>query len=135
MAYKENDHCLNKAFKDEKIFVLMTRDLTAPSVVIEWIKHNIGIQPREKLIEALDCAIEMHERCAEMNIRKRYETVGWKLIQKELPSDESHCELLVDLEGTKTFSSPYETEWNYLSSVEGFDKQNVLAWRNPRRMT
>lgn len=70
MGYKKNDPCLQKAFEDERLFVLMTRDSSAPLVVGEWIKQNIGIQPREKLIEALDCAIEMFNRQGEMNDRK-----------------------------------------------------------------
>lgn len=73
MGYKKSDKCIEKAFEDEKLFVLMTRDHTAPRIVGEWIKENIGIQPREKLIEALDCAIEMYERCKEMNDRKMRE--------------------------------------------------------------
>lgn len=70
MAYKSNDKCIQKAFDDEKLFVLMTRDATAPLVVMEWIKLNLGVQPREKLIEALDCAIEMQARQSEMKSRK-----------------------------------------------------------------
>lgn len=73
MGYKKDDPCLKKAFADERIFVLMTRDATAPKVVIEWIQLNIGVQPKEKLHEALDCAIEMYERCMEMNVRKNAE--------------------------------------------------------------
>ena len=70
MGYKNSDPCLQKAFDDERLFVLMARDHTSPLVVGEWIKQNIGHQPREKLIEALDCAIEMHEKNPLMNQRK-----------------------------------------------------------------
>jgi hypothetical protein len=59
MGYKKDDKCIQKAFDDERLFVLMSRDHTAPKVVIEWIKENISRQPPEKLHEALDCAIEM----------------------------------------------------------------------------
>lgn len=59
MGYKNTDPCIKNAFDDEKLFVLMTRDSTSPQVICEWIKLNLGNQPREKLIEALDCAIEM----------------------------------------------------------------------------
>lgn len=76
MGYKKDDPCLKKAFADERIFVLMTRDVTAPKVVIEWIQLNIGVQPKEKLHEALDCAIEMYERCIEMNVRKNAEAAN-----------------------------------------------------------
>jgi hypothetical protein len=73
MGYKNDDPCIKKAFYDEMLFVLMTRDATAPKTVVEWIKMNIGVQPKEKLHEALDAAIEMHERCMEMNVRKNAE--------------------------------------------------------------
>jgi len=70
MGYKATDPCLLKAFEDERLFVLMTRDLSAPKVVCEWIKENIDVQPKEKLMEALECAIEMSRRYREMNDRK-----------------------------------------------------------------
>lgn len=82
MGYKSDDPCLRKAFADERLFVLMTRDATAPPVVIEWIKQNIGLQPAAKLHEALDCAIEMHERQQEMNVRKEAEIKNKKLHDK-----------------------------------------------------
>jgi len=66
MGYKKNDPCLTKAFDDERLFILMTRDETAPTVVVEWIKLNLWAQPPEKLHEALDCAIEMAKRCADV---------------------------------------------------------------------
>lgn len=70
MGYKTNDPCIQKAFDDERLFVLMARDVTSPKVVCEWIKENIDIQPKEKLFEALECAIEMSRRYREMNDRK-----------------------------------------------------------------
>jgi hypothetical protein len=73
MGYKANDPCLEKAFDDERLFVLMTRDNSAPELVIEWIKQNLHNQPKEKLLEAFNCALEMADRCYEMNMRKK----GW----------------------------------------------------------
>lgn len=70
MGYKHSDPCIQKAFPDERLFVLMARDPHAPQVVIEWIKQSIGTQPPEKLHEALDAAIEMHKRCEEFRLRK-----------------------------------------------------------------
>ena len=70
MGYKNNDPCIQKAFDDERLFVLMTRDEKAPEVVIEWIKQSIRTQPPEKLHEALDCAIEMANRQQEMIYKK-----------------------------------------------------------------
>lgn len=70
MGYKKDDPCLKKAFDDERLFVLMSRDSTAPQTVVEWIKMNIGKQPPEKLHEALDCAIEMQDNCQSFIDRK-----------------------------------------------------------------
>lgn len=70
MGYKSDDKCIQKAYNDERLFVLMTRDPSAPGVVVEWIKRNIDVQPPEKLHEALDCAIEMAKNCAHFNERK-----------------------------------------------------------------
>lgn len=76
MGYKKTDKCIKKAFDDERLFVLMTRDATAPIVVMEWVKLNLTLQPREKLIEALDCAIEMSNRRDEIVERKRQESIN-----------------------------------------------------------
>jgi len=70
MGYKHDDKCIQRAFNDEKLFVLMTRDPSAARLVIEWIKENLTTQPREKLLEALDCALEMANRCNEFIERK-----------------------------------------------------------------
>ncbi len=43
MGYKNNDPCLNKAYQDERLFILMTRDPSAPKVVVEWIKENTSL--------------------------------------------------------------------------------------------
>lgn len=56
---KHNDTCLAKAYPDEMLFVLMARDASAPAIILEWMKRNIGIQPREKLAEAFECAYAM----------------------------------------------------------------------------
>ena len=71
MGYKKTDSCLEKAFDDEMLFVLMTRDQTAPAVIMEWIKLNIGKQPVEKLTEAFNCAIEMHKNIASIELRRK----------------------------------------------------------------
>lgn len=70
MSYKHTDPCIQKAFDNEMLFVLMARDETAPAVVMEWIKLNIGKQPEEKLREAFECAMTMYKTNAEMQIRK-----------------------------------------------------------------
>ena len=90
MGYKNSDSCIKKAFDDERLFVLMARDPSAPMVIIEWIKHNITMQPREKLIEALDAAIEMSKRNGEFTDRKIAECrdCGGECKRKDLTFDE-----------------------------------------------
>jgi len=82
MGFKKDDPCIQKAFDDERLFVLMTRDETAPLVVVEWIKNNILRQPSEKLHEALDCAIEMAERQHIMRSRASLNEMDAKFSKK-----------------------------------------------------
>lgn len=70
MGYKKTDRCIEKAFDDERLFVLMARDPTAPLVIARWIELNQGIQPESKLIEAALCMKEMLERGSEFRKRK-----------------------------------------------------------------
>jgi len=75
MGYKATDKCIANARQDERLFVLMARDITAPSVVVEWIKQNLGVQPPEKLHEALDVAMEMQRTrriIADQNFKDKY---------------------------------------------------------------
>lgn len=131
MGYKKNDPCLDKAFGDERLFVIMTRDMTAPSVVLEWIKQNISIQPEEKLREAFECALEMNKRRLEISLRKGKEAEGWIYVSKETPPFNSDCEVLF-IDGTTG-------NLIYWSDEEGFDAQSephhieVVAWKNPKR--
>ncbi|MCE7997067.1 MAG: hypothetical protein HEP71_34225 [Roseivirga sp.] len=78
MGYKKNDKCIEKAYEDERLFVLMARDGSSPTVIGEWIKQNITTQPREKLIEALDCAIDMSQRQSEFFERKQSDVMAKK---------------------------------------------------------
>lgn len=57
--YKHNDKCLQKAAENEMLFVLRAQDITAPTVVLEWIKTNFHHISEEKLREAFECALEM----------------------------------------------------------------------------
>lgn len=70
MGYKSTDPCLEKAYEDERLFVLMTRDVNAPVTVMEWIKISLFNQPDEKLREAFECALEMKNRMAEFKSKK-----------------------------------------------------------------
>jgi hypothetical protein len=52
--------CYNKGrAKGERTFTLRSQDLTAPKVIGEWIKENIETASPEKLLDALDAALEM----------------------------------------------------------------------------
>lgn len=61
MGYKSNDSCLKKAAEDEILFVLRAKDASSPFVVLEWIKINFEDCPKDKLLEAFNCALEMRE--------------------------------------------------------------------------
>jgi DnaJ-class molecular chaperone len=89
MGYKHNDPCLTKAFDDERLFVLMARDPTAPAVIRYWMELNQHRQPREKLVEATSCAMEMERRCEEFNKRKE---MTLPLQFEQSPSDLEWCD-------------------------------------------
>lgn len=55
---REGVSCYRKAGEDEELFVLRAQDQTMPYIIVEWIKANIQTAPRQKLIEALECARE-----------------------------------------------------------------------------
>ncbi len=128
MAYKNDDWCIKKAFNDEKLFVLMARDITSPQIVGEWIKQNIGIQPRERLIEALDCALEMFASCQEMRNRKNLQKEDWIFVQSELPAYESCCDVLYS-----NFTTGVENYFDIFSRSKETENLEVIAWKNPRR--
>jgi len=58
--------CLNKADDMEFVFVLRSKDPTAPQTIRHWASMNKGIQPESKIEDALKCAEEME------NYRKQY---------------------------------------------------------------
>lgn len=53
--------CLGKAKDDEMLFILRAQDISSPIIVLEWIKLNFLNCPKEKLVEAFNCALEMRE--------------------------------------------------------------------------
>ena len=56
---KYNSRCLQIAEDDEPIFVLLGRDTFAPYTIAEWVAFNQGVQPLEKLFDALRVADQM----------------------------------------------------------------------------
>lgn len=52
--------CLNKAFDDEMVFVLLARDPCAPSVIREWcemrVRRGLNAKEEPQIVEALECA-------------------------------------------------------------------------------
>lgn len=82
MAYKQNDPCLKKAYDDEKIFVLMARDISAPTTILEWLKLAFYDQPDDKLREAFEAAIEMKNRRPDIINRIAYEK---QLAEQQVP--------------------------------------------------
>lgn len=83
MGYKKNDPCLDKAYDDERIFVLLARDPAAPSAIMQWIARSIETQPAEKLKEALDCALKMRDTCDTFRKRRQDEKDKAAQIEKE----------------------------------------------------
>lgn len=83
MAYKKTDKYINKAFDEERLFVLMARDTTAPMAICEWIKFNLATQPPDKLHEALDAAIEMRGTCVALNDKIVYEKISAMMKNKK----------------------------------------------------
>lgn len=69
MGYKKNDPCIAKAYDDERLFVLMTRDVQAPATVLFWIAQSVHSQPEEKLREAFECAMQMKRENTEFMSR------------------------------------------------------------------
>jgi hypothetical protein len=53
--------CLNKATPDEPLFVLRAKDPTAPQAIRQWAAMNDGIQPAEKVAQALAIAEDMDD--------------------------------------------------------------------------
>lgn len=51
--------CLAKAADNEMLFILRAQDVTAPLVVLEWIKCNFLNCGEDKLREAFECALQM----------------------------------------------------------------------------
>lgn len=58
MAYKNTCTTLQKVADDEPIFVLRAQDVTAPQVILEWLKLNMHITP-ERRSEAFACIEKM----------------------------------------------------------------------------
>lgn len=77
---EENDHdsCLSKARPDERIFVLLARDLAAPAAIRAWVAERLRLGTNkpfdQQIVEALTCADLMEvERAEEIADRQRGE--------------------------------------------------------------
>jgi hypothetical protein len=57
--------CFSKAKKNELMFVLLARDITAPSVIRYWVDQRIlagkNLSTDPQIAEALKCAAQMEE--------------------------------------------------------------------------
>jgi hypothetical protein len=57
-----DEDCYGRALRrQQSTFALVEQDVSAPQVIVEWIKLNIMTCPPPKLYEALACAIQMRE--------------------------------------------------------------------------
>lgn len=61
MSTKHTSQCLLKAGDDEPIFVLRAKDPTSPEIIRAWVHSNATLQPKDKLLGALQVAEEMEE--------------------------------------------------------------------------
>jgi hypothetical protein len=59
MGFKPTDTTLAKVGDDEPIFVLRAQDMTAPVIIMDWIKANLPYATEEKLREAFEEALRM----------------------------------------------------------------------------
>ena len=57
--------CLNRAFPEEMLFILLGRDKAAPNTIRFWAKERVRLgknrQSDRQIIEALFCAQKMEE--------------------------------------------------------------------------
>lgn len=132
MGFKKTDPCIHKAFDDEGLFVLMTRDSSSPRLVMEWIKENLTKQPKDKLREAFERALDMQDRHDEMCHRKHMEKHGWISVHREMPPENSYVKV--------HYIDGQEKESVYWTHEEGFDAQTephhieVAFWRDAKPM-
>lgn len=69
MGYKKTDTCIQKAFDDEPLFVLMARDPMAYPTVMFWISLSESHHDGAKIEEAKQIATKMFELHQEFRIR------------------------------------------------------------------
>jgi hypothetical protein len=59
LGVRPTDPIMAKLGDDEPVFVLRGQDISAPSVVLEWITRNFDTCPEHKLREAFEQALLM----------------------------------------------------------------------------
>lgn len=63
---RDQSSCLNKATKDEMIFVLLARDAAAPGAIRFWCMERVRLEKNKlsdpQIQEALECARIMDEQ-------------------------------------------------------------------------
>jgi hypothetical protein len=59
----DSKSCLNKAYDDEMLFILLGRDIAAPAAIMAWIEERIRLGKNKRsdpqIIEARKCARDM----------------------------------------------------------------------------
>jgi hypothetical protein len=67
--------CMSRAKDDEMTFVLLARDVAAPTAIRTWVKLRIGLGKNlpgdEQIIEALLCAGRMEKQWLEAHEEKK----------------------------------------------------------------
>jgi hypothetical protein len=71
----EPKSCLSKAHAKEMLFVLLSRDAAAPSVIRFWVKQRLRLgmnnENDDQIVEALNCAVEMERQLQASNTQLR----------------------------------------------------------------
>jgi len=65
--------CWNKARDDERVFILLARDVAAPETLRFWAHHRIALGKNARfdrqIVDALDCADRMEEEAKVIDYR------------------------------------------------------------------
>lgn len=56
---KEGNATWAKVHPDEPVFILRGQDITAPGIVVEWIRKNLDTVPETKIKEAIHTVLAM----------------------------------------------------------------------------
>lgn len=72
----DTNSCFNRAGEGERIFILLARDVAAPTAIRAWVAERIRLGKNEltdaQIVEALECAIRMDRERAEIDAVRQH---------------------------------------------------------------